>query len=125
MASIARIRLAGATADDHDRLDQEVATRLETMGGPRDGLMVHLGYEEGDDLVLVEAWRTEDLFESHYRDLLQPALGRPISERPSPRSALPCRSHGRSRSRVTEAADRTLATQPRSRTVLSQFASVG
>jgi hypothetical protein len=37
--------------------------------------MVHLGYEDGDDLVLVEAWRTEDLFESYYRDLLQPALG--------------------------------------------------
>jgi hypothetical protein len=75
MAIIARIRLAGATADDHDRLEQEVATRLETMGGPPDGLMVHLGYEDGDDLVLVEAWRTEDLFESYYRDLLQPALG--------------------------------------------------
>ena len=40
-----------------------------------DGLMVHLGYEDGDDLVLVEAWRTEDLFESYYRDLLHPALG--------------------------------------------------
>jgi hypothetical protein len=38
--------------------------------------------------------------------------GQLISERPSSRSALPCRSHGRSRSRVTEAADRTLATQP-------------
>ena len=68
-------RLAGATPDDHDRLEQEVATRLETMGGPPHGLMVHLGYEDGDDLVLVEAWRTEDLFEPYYRDLLQPALG--------------------------------------------------
>ena len=74
-AIIARIRLAGATADDHDRLEQEVGTRLETMDGPPDGLMVHLGYEDGDDVVLVEAWRTEDLFESYYRDLLQPALG--------------------------------------------------
>ena len=37
--------------------------------------MVRLGYEDGDDLVLVEAWRTEDLFESYYRDLLQPGLG--------------------------------------------------
>ena len=73
MAIIARIRLAGATADDHDRLEQEVATRLETMGGPPDGLMVHLGYEDGDHLGLVEAWRTEDLFESYYPDLLQPA----------------------------------------------------
>ena len=74
-AIIARIRLAGATTDDHDRLEQEVGTRLETMDGPPDGLMVHLGYEDGDDVVLVEAWRTEDLFESYYRDLLQPALG--------------------------------------------------
>ena len=74
MAIIARIRLAGATADDHDHLEQEVETRLATLGGPPDGLMVHLGYEDGDDLVLVEAWRTEDLFQSYYRDLFQPAL---------------------------------------------------
>ena len=74
MAIIARIRIASATADDHARLEQEVATRIDTLGGPPDGLMVHLGYEDGDDLVLVEAWRTEDLFHAYYRDLLQPAL---------------------------------------------------
>ena len=51
-----------------------MATRLETLGGPPDGLMVHLGYQNEDDLVLVEAWRTEALFESFYRDLFQPAL---------------------------------------------------
>ena len=45
------------------------------MGGPPDELMVHLGYEDGDDVALVEAWRTGDLFESDYRDVLQPALG--------------------------------------------------
>ena len=74
MAIIARIRLAGASAADHDRLEQEVATRLATLGGPPDGLMVHVGYKDGDYLVLVEAWRTEALFESYYRDLVQPAL---------------------------------------------------
>lgn len=74
MAIVARIRIAGATADDHDRLEQEVETRFATLGGPPDGLMVHIGYADEGDLVLVEAWRTEDLFESYYRDLLQPAL---------------------------------------------------
>ena len=47
--------------------------RLETVGGPPDGLMVHLGYQDEDDLVL-EAWRAEALFDSLYRDLFQPAL---------------------------------------------------
>ena len=42
--------------------------------------MVDLGDEDRKDLVLVEAWRTEGLFESYDRDVPQPALGAAISE---------------------------------------------
>lgn len=84
MAIVARLRVPTATAHDHDRLQHEVETRLATLGGPPDGLMVHLGYPDGDDLVLVEAWRTEDLFESYLRDVLQPALAAAGIEAPSP-----------------------------------------
>ena len=81
MAIVVRLRISTATADDHDRLEQEVDTRLET---PPDGLMVHLGYPDGDDLVLVEAWRTEELFESYLRDVLRPAFAAAGIEAPVP-----------------------------------------
>jgi len=36
--------------------------------------MVHLGYLDGDDLVLVEAWRTGERFQDYLHSVLQPAL---------------------------------------------------
>lgn len=74
MAIIAQIRVDPADRDDHDRLESAVESRLQDAGGPPEGLMVHIGYAEGSGFVIVEAWRTEDLFRSYVDRLLLPAL---------------------------------------------------
>jgi hypothetical protein len=60
VAIVARILVEAAGVEDHDRLEQAVETRF--VDGPPDGLMVHLGYPQGDHLLIVDAWRTEELF---------------------------------------------------------------
>jgi hypothetical protein len=74
MAIIVRFRIPSAAAEDHDRLEREIETRFATLGGPADGLMVHLGYPDGNDLVIVQGWRTQDLFDSSLHEVFQPAL---------------------------------------------------
>ena len=74
MAVIIRIVIDSATQDDHDRLGDAVETRLQDQGGPPDGLMVHLGWPADGGFVIIEAWRTEELFRSYQEQLLGPAL---------------------------------------------------
>jgi len=74
MAIVARIHVSAAGQDDHDRLQHAVEVRLEQVGAPPDGLLVHVGYPHDDGLMVVEAWRTEQLFRSYFDDVLLPAL---------------------------------------------------
>lgn len=74
MAIIGRIRIEPARQDDHDRLGAVVESHFERAGGPPDGLMAHLGYPDGEGFMIVEAWRSEDLFRSYVDSLLVPAL---------------------------------------------------
>ncbi len=74
MAVIVRIVIDSASQDDHDRLGGAVEARLHDQGGPPDGLMVHVGWPEGDGFVIAEAWRTEELFRRYQEHLLEPAL---------------------------------------------------
>ena len=74
MAVIARIVINSAEQGDHDRLGGAVETRLQDLGGPPDGLMVHLGYPADRGFVIVEAWRTEELFRWYREQALDPAL---------------------------------------------------
>jgi len=74
VAIVARILVEPAEQDDHDRLGSAVESRLEDLGGPPDGLMLHVGYPYGRGFMIVEAWRTEDLFRSYLDQLLLPAL---------------------------------------------------
>ncbi len=74
VAIVARILVEPAERNDHDRLDSAVESRLHTLGGPPDGLILHVGYPHGRGFVIVEAWRTEDLFRSYLDQLLLPAL---------------------------------------------------
>lgn len=74
MAIVARILVEAVGSDNHDRLTRAVERQLATLGGPPDGLMVHLGYPQGDSLMVVEAWRTEALFRSYMEDVFLPAL---------------------------------------------------
>jgi hypothetical protein len=74
MAIVARILIEPAGEKDHDRLQSAVESQLQDLGGPPDGLMVHLGYPQGSGLVIIEAWRTEELFRSYMDQILLPAL---------------------------------------------------
>lgn len=74
MAIVARILVEPAEQNDHDRLDSALESRLHDLGGPPDGLMLHVGYPHGGGFMIVEAWRTEDLFRSYLDQLLLPAL---------------------------------------------------
>jgi hypothetical protein len=74
MAVIARIFIEAAEQSDHDRLESAVEKRFQDLGGPPDGLMVHLGYPENRGLMIVEAWRTEEAFRSYLDLVLEAAL---------------------------------------------------
>lgn len=74
MAIVARIRVESAGQDDHDRLQSAVESRLREAGGPPDGLMTHIVHPDENGFVIVEAWRTEELFRSYLDQLLLPAL---------------------------------------------------
>ena len=74
MAIVARILVEPAEQNDHDRLEGGVNSRLHDLGGPPDGLMLNLVYPHGRGFMIVEAWRTEDLFRSYLDQLLLPAL---------------------------------------------------
>lgn len=74
MAIVARIRIESAGQDDHDRLQSAVESRLHEAGGPPDGLMAHIGHPHESGFVIVEAWRTEELFRVYLDQLLLPAL---------------------------------------------------
>jgi hypothetical protein len=74
MAVIVRMVIESASQEDHDRLGAAVETRLLDLGGPPDGLMVHLGWPVDDGFVIAEAWRTQELFDEYRRELLAPAL---------------------------------------------------
>ena len=74
VAIVARILVESAEQNDHDRLEGAVNSRLHDLGSPPDGLMLHVGYPHGRGFMIVEAWRTEDLFRSYFDQLLLPAL---------------------------------------------------
>ena len=98
MAGVARIVIDSAEQDDHDRLGGAVETRLQNLGGPPDGLMVHLGYPADRGFVIVEAWRTEELFRSYQEQVLGPALREAVLLPESLRSVRLGRLLARSRS---------------------------
>jgi hypothetical protein len=75
MAVIARILIEAAEQSDHDRLESAVEERFQGLGGPPDGLMVHLGYPDRRGLMIVEAWRTEESFRSYFDQVLGAAIG--------------------------------------------------
>jgi hypothetical protein len=74
VAIVARILVEPAEESDHDRLGSAVESRLDDLGGPPDGLMLHVGYPHGRGFVIIEAWRSEDLFWSYLDQLFLPAL---------------------------------------------------
>lgn len=74
MAIVARILIEPADQNDHDQFDSAVESRLHDLGGPPNGLMLHVVYPHGRGFMIVDAWRTEDLFRAFRDQLLLPAL---------------------------------------------------
>jgi len=74
VAIVARILVKPADQNDHDRFERAVESRLQDMGGPPDGLMLHVAYPHGGAFMIVDAWRDGDLFRSFLDRLLLPAL---------------------------------------------------
>jgi hypothetical protein len=74
VAIVVRTLVHSADQDAHDRLQVAVEAGLSRLGGPPDGLMVHLGYPSGDGFVIVDAWRSEDAFRRWQSEVMEPAL---------------------------------------------------
>jgi len=74
MAVLGLIRIESAQQDDHDRLQELVESRFSEAGGPPDGLLAHIAHPDGGDFIIVEAWRSEDLFRSYVEAIVVPAL---------------------------------------------------
>jgi hypothetical protein len=75
MAIVARILVEPAEQNDHDRLQGAVESRIQELGRPPDGLMVHVGYPHESGFMIVEVWRTEESFRAYVDEMLLPALG--------------------------------------------------
>jgi hypothetical protein len=74
VAIVAHTFIRSADQDAHDRLQAAVEAGIARLGGPPDGLMVHLGYPSGDGFVIVDAWRSEDTFRRWQSEIMEPAL---------------------------------------------------
>jgi hypothetical protein len=74
MAIIVRTVIGSADQDTHDRLQAAVEAGIAKLGGPPDGLLVHIGHPSGDGFVIVDAWRSEDTFRRWHSEVMEPAL---------------------------------------------------
>ena len=66
-----------ADQDDHDRLQDEVEANISRLGGPPEGLMVHLGHPSGRGFLIVEVWRSDNLFRTWWVEVMEPAVMEP------------------------------------------------
>lgn len=74
MAIVARTLVEPADQAGHDRLQQEVDAGMSRLGGPPEGLMVHLGYPSSQGFLIVDVWRSEDAARGFLRDVMEPAI---------------------------------------------------
>lgn len=82
MAIVVRTAIESADQEAHDRLDQSVETAIARLGGPPDGLMVHLTYPSGQGFLIVDVWRSENAFCAWWNDVMNPVLAEvdPLSD---------------------------------------------
>jgi hypothetical protein len=74
VAVIVRTLVEGVDQATHDQLEQAINANIERAGGPAPGLMVHVGYPDGDGLVIVEVFNQEDGFHAWWADVIAPAI---------------------------------------------------
>ena len=73
MAVVVRTLVEG-DQETHDRLEQVVDAAIARQGRPPDGLMVHLAYPCEGGFLIVEVWRSDDVFRSWWKEAMDPAL---------------------------------------------------
>jgi len=74
MAIVVRILVDHADQDAHDKLQEAVEAGISRLGGPPEGLLVHLAHPSDGSLLIVEAWRSEDVFRVWWREVMEPAI---------------------------------------------------
>lgn len=74
MAIVAHTFVPHASKDDADRFDASVEAAMMQLGGPPQGLMVHLTYPTGDGFTLCNVWRTEGDMAQFYEQVILPKL---------------------------------------------------
>jgi len=74
MAIVVRMLVEPADQVAHDRLQDAVNAGIARLGGPPEGLMVHVGHPSGRGFLIVEVWRSEDLFRIWCKEVVEPAI---------------------------------------------------
>ena len=75
MAVLVQLTVTPATQEQCNELDAAVGQSMTDAGGPRDGLMSHVVYPEGDGFVVAEVWRTKSAGQHYVDDVLRPLVG--------------------------------------------------
>lgn len=74
MAVVVDILFPRGTRQQADELDDRAGAALAQLGGPPDGLMLHLVRPDGDGFRMIEVWRTEPEMRSVYAEMVLPLL---------------------------------------------------
>ncbi len=67
-------RIKSANDEQYNALTITTGEAIQRFGGPPDGLLIHLAYPDGADILVVEAWRSEDAIGQWYDDVIYPSL---------------------------------------------------
>jgi hypothetical protein len=59
MAVVVRVTVSPANQEQFNVLDERVGQAMDAAGGPPDGLMAHVVFQEGVGFVLEDVWRSE------------------------------------------------------------------
>jgi hypothetical protein len=74
MAVVVRTMVSGVDRPTHDQLEQAINANIGRAGGPAPGLMAHVGYPDGDGLLIVEVFNNEASFHAWWADVIAPAI---------------------------------------------------
>ena len=75
MSVLLLFRVSPSTQDEFNELDAREGTSMAAAGGPPAGLMSHVVHPEGDGLVVVDVWRTDDEGRAYIDEVLRPLVG--------------------------------------------------
>jgi predicted ester cyclase len=71
MAVVFTLHLPGTTTEQFDAVN---ASLMEALGGPPEGLLMHLESPTADGVTVIDVWRSQEDFERFAPDVLMPTL---------------------------------------------------